>query len=226
MDVAVLRPELNVSKAEASIEEQGIRYGYADIKGIGITAAKWIEKNQPFNDFDHLLEVSQQDEKKITLKNGMRKVAIHKGQIDSLRKLTELKERDLIEVEEELLGVALSDNSDEILAQYSDMIEAQCVDFETVLERHNVAPNQKMFKVAGVIVGVRETKTKKGTPMAWVTIQNQGLTLDLTVWQEELQRLRFALNRRTAGIFTLAANERGVNLREVKILFRQETNDG
>lgn len=40
LDVAVLRPELNVSKAEASIEDEGIRYGYADVKGIGITAAK------------------------------------------------------------------------------------------------------------------------------------------------------------------------------------------
>jgi len=222
MDVAILRPELNVSKAEASIEEQGIRYGYADVKGVGIAAARWIEANQPFKDFDDLLEVSQRDDKKITLKNGLRKVAIHKGQIESLRQLTELKDRDLIEVEENLLGIALSDNSDEILNQYSDMIEAQCVDFETVLERHTVAPNQKLFKVAGVIVGVRETKTKKGTAMAWLTIQNQGLTLDMTVWQEELHRLRFALKTRTAGIFTIAANERGINLREVKILFRQD----
>ncbi len=174
------------------------------------------------NDIADVLEVSQRDDKRITLKNGLRKVAIHKGQIESLRQLTELKDRELIEVEENLLGIALSDNSDEILNQYSDMIEAQCVDFETVLERHTVAPNQKLFKVAGVIVGVRETKTKKGTAMAWLTIQNQGLTLDMTVWQEELHRLRFALKTRTAGIFTIAANERGINLREVKILFRQD----
>lgn len=152
-------------------------------------------------------------------------MAIHKGQIESLRKLTESTDRELIQVEEELLGVALSDNSDEILAQYSDMIEAECVDFETVLNRHQGDPNRTAFKVAGVIVGIRETKTKKGSPMAWVTIQNQGLTMDMTVWQEELQRLRFALTTRTAGIFTLSANERGINLRQVKILFRQETND-
>lgn len=221
MGVKVLRPELNVSKAEASVEADGIRYGYADVKGIGITAAKWIEKNQPFNDFDHLLEVSQQDDKKITLKNGLRKVAVHKGQIESLRKLTELEDNELIEVEEELLGVALSDNSDEILDQYRDMIDAQCVDFETILNRDQLPPDRTHFKVAGIVTNVRETKTKKGAPMAWVTIQNGGLTLDMTVWQEGLERFRFALNKRTAAIFTIVANERGCNLRDVKILFRQ-----
>lgn len=166
MGVSVHRPELNVSSAEAKIEQDGIRYGYADVKGIGLSAAKWLEKNQPFDSFDHLLEVSQRDDMKITLKNGIRKVAIHKGQIDSLRKLQELEDEALIEAEEELLGVALSDDSEIVFEQYADKIEAECNTFEDVFNR-GTGPNAKsQFKVAGIISTIRETKTKKGAPMA------------------------------------------------------------
>lgn len=219
MGVSVHRPELNVSGAEAKVEQDGIRYGYADVKGIGITAARWLEKNQPFDGFEDLLEKSQRDDMKITLRNGIRKVAIHKGQIESLRRLKELEDDALIEAEEELLGIALSDNSEIVFEQYADVIEAECNTFEEVFNR---SAGKADFKIAGIISSIRETKTKKGAPMAWVNIENDdGQSIDMTVWQEGLERFNFALNKRTAGIFTITANDRGVNLRDVKILFKQ-----
>jgi DNA polymerase III alpha subunit len=218
LGLKVYRPELNKSKAEATAEAGGIRYGYADVKGIGLSVAKWLEKNQPFADFDALLEYSQQDENKITLKNGIRKVAINKGQIESLKQLSELQDNDLLELEEKLLGVALSDDSAIVLDQYADHIADQCSTFNAVLNR----TDQQYFTVAGIITEVRETKTKNGAPMAWVTLADaEGQELQMTVWQETLDRLRFALKRRTAIIANIVGNDRGLNLKNAKILFRK-----
>jgi DNA polymerase-3 subunit alpha len=113
LEVEILPVDMNLSEAETSIQGKSIRYGFNDVKGIGRSAAQWIVQNRPFDDFDDL--IAKAEERKITLKNGLRRMAINRGHVKKLEALTTLKDEVLWEAEEELLGFSLSDDSANIL---------------------------------------------------------------------------------------------------------------
>lgn len=199
MGISVYPPDLNRSGVSAEIDGDGIRYGFSDVKGLGAGPAKWLVANRPFQDFDDVFDKSQEDEFKITLPNGSRKVAINRGQIAALRRLVELDGEDLLEAEEELLGVALSDQSAKILDDWYDEITKECLSFDEIHE-----PGE--YLVAGVIKNIKYTKTKAGKDMAYVTLTREGVERDVTVWNNELKRLQFVWRRRQAVLARVKAN--------------------
>jgi len=215
LEVEILPVDMNKSEAETSIQGKSIRYGFGDVKGIGKTAAKWLVQNRPFDDFDDL--IAKAEERKITLKNGLMRMAVNRGHVKKLEALTTLQGENLWDVEEELLGFSLSDDSSSILDEYAEEIEAECVPFSEIED-----PGQ--YTIAGVITNIKQTKTKQGKKMAWVTIENGGDEIDLAVWNTELDRLSYVWRRRQAVVANIKVTQRGRNILGAKVLYTKRKN--
>ncbi len=218
MGIAVLPPELNSSDTFAKIDGDAIRYGYSDVKGIGPAVGRWLVKNGPWKDWDEVLEKAQLDEYKATLPNGMRRMAINRGQIDTLRSFEENDgdEAKKIQLEENLLGVALSDPAARILEDHATDIATDCTAYEDL-------KGPGSFTVAGVIKEVKKTKTRQGAEMAWVKIEQGGSELDIAVWGTELKRLNFIWSKRKAVVIQVKVTEDNfVSLVAAKVLYSKE----
>ncbi len=215
--INILPVDMNHSKATTRIEDDGIRYGFQDIKGIGASVARWLVDHGPYRDLDEIIEIAEDPDNKIRLKNGVMTMAVNRGHVERLRRLTESEGEELYEAEEELLGYSLSDTSADILDQYSDEIAEECVALGEV-----DTLNSGRYTVAGIIADIKETKTKAGKPMAWVTIENNGEQQQFTVWDSELTRLSFIWRRRQAVMALVNVNAKGQNIMGAKILKPKE----
>jgi DNA polymerase III alpha subunit len=152
------------------------------------------------------------------LPNGMRRMAINRGQIDTLRsfELHGDDEAKRIELEEQLLGVALSDPAARILEDHATDINTECTPYEEL-------QGPGTFTVAGVIKDVRKTKTKNGAEMAWVKLEQGGNDLDIAVWGTELKRLNFIWSKRKAVLIQVKVTEDNfVSLVAAKVLYSKE----
>jgi DNA polymerase-3 subunit alpha len=231
MDLKMLPPDVNRSKLSMSTTPEGIIYGLANIKGVA-GAAKWIVKHQPYKDLEDFLE--KQQKHKISLPNGTMKVAVNSAQIATLVSLGAFgpdaeyeKEKDviirplegdeLLLAQEEKLGLALSDDSAKVLAEYEDTIDQICTPLDAIDEIGGE------YFVAGVIQDIAKKKTKHNKPYARVKIENHGDDLEFSVWDNELRRLAFMWRKRQAGIFRVKKTARGVNLMEAQALLPKPT---
>jgi DNA polymerase-3 subunit alpha len=212
MGIEFFSVDLNESEEETSLAENGIRYGFADVKNVGKGPAKWLVKNRPFKDWDDVLVKAQESERKITLPNGTRMVGIKAPQVQILRDLSEKSGNELLDLEEELLGVAISDKSARILEDYSKEIDTECTPLYEAIE-------PGIYTIAGVVKAIKKTKTKQGKEMAWVTIESGGDTRDIAVWSDELKKLSFVWRNRQAVVANVRVNDRGTSLINAKPLF-------
>lgn len=212
MNIAILPPDINHSDVDTTIDGNSIRYGLSNIKWMGKSPAKWIISNRPFSSYEEILERAQDPTLKITLPSGVKKVAIDTRQVENLKRLATYTGTELFDLEEELLGLTISDNSDTILEEYAKEIEEQCVVLDHVDEEGD-------WTIAGVIKEIKLTKTKAGKPMAWVTIENNGVEKVFSVWSSELTRLKFIWRRRTAVIAQVSTNSRGSTIKAAKVLY-------
>jgi DNA polymerase-3 subunit alpha len=215
MKIPVLGPELNKSKLSSSLDGEAIRYGYNDVKHVGVGPARWLVKHGPFESWDEVLEKARDDKYKIVLPSGIRKMAIDSGQVEKLRSLSILEGDALLNTQEELLGVALSDNSAKILEDHKEDIEKEC----TPLDKLDT-PGE--YTIAGIIQDIRRTKTRAGKEMAFVKIQNDGQEQEVAVWNSELDRLDFIWRRRTAVVAQIKVNSRGTSLISARVLYGKD----
>jgi DNA polymerase-3 subunit alpha len=233
-DIAVLPPRINESGVNVTRQGDKIIYGFNNIKGIGVAPAKWIVEHQPYDDVGEFISSVQLY--KTILPNGQKRVAVDKGKIKNLIYLgafgdnaewnekikkdtfethRPLKEAELFELEEELLGVALSDDSATILTEYQDEIDKLCTPLDMMYEEGE-------YTVAGVVKELRDAKTKKGDAMMFVTIENEPITLEFAVWSNVKKRLDFMLRRRTAGLFHIKRDKKGrYSLLNARVLHRR-----
>jgi DNA polymerase-3 subunit alpha len=215
-NIKVLKPDINKSKEHTAIDGNAIRYGFADVKGVGLAPAKWLVKHQPYKDFAELEEKSNDEATKITLANGSRKKGINIGQINALRELTESNEDEMPEVEEKYLGIAISDPAVEILNEYADEIADECVPIEAT-------DDVGTYTIAGVITEIKHAVTRQGKPMAWVTIEHNGVSKSIAVWNTELERLSFIWRRRQALVAHIKVTDRGCNILSARALYTKKS---
>lgn len=235
LDIEVLPPKINESGVQVTRQGDKIIYGFNNIKGIGLAPARWIVEHQPFDSVEEFLDATQLD--KATLPNGQKRVAVDKKKIKNLiylgafgedaewnEKLKKdvfelhqpLCDQELFTVEEDLLGVALSDDSATILNDYSEEIERLCTPLDMMNEEGE-------YTVAGIVKEIRDAKTKKGDAMAFVTIENGLVTLEFAVWSNVKKRLDFMLRRRTAGLFQIKMDKQGrYSLLNARVLHRRQ----
>jgi DNA polymerase-3 subunit alpha len=239
MSIKVLPPQINDSDVQITKRGDAIIYGFNNVKGIGLPPARWFVAHQPYDDVEDLLIKAQTF--KQTLPNGQQRVVVNAGQIENLIRLGAFGEcsynkkikkdvykriepeqgTDKLDLEEELLGVALSDDSATILEEHAEIIDEMCVPLDSMTE-----PGE--YTVAGIIRGIRESKTKNGDKMAYLTLEIEGQEVECAVWSNILKRLDFIFRRRQAGIFLLKKDKQGrLALSNAKALFRStsQTND-
>jgi DNA polymerase-3 subunit alpha len=207
LDIKVYPPILGTSSAVADISGNGILLGYTDINGFGIQSARWMEENVK----QHLSKAEFCE-----LINGTS--LVNQGHVNILEALGMFVDSDPIEytrqleLEEEHLKVAVSDNSTEILQQYADTIGEHCTEFALIEEAGE-------YNVAGIIEEIKISKTKQNKPYAKITLNDGTDELQFFVWNENLKRLDFIFRRRTAGIFNIKKNDKGISLLDAVILY-------
>lgn len=151
MGIKILPPAINSSKLSFAIEGNAVRFGYNAVKYIG-KQAELVVQNMPYTSIEDIFE-----------KIGRRKLGkralealIFSGALDEFRdrstlisEHTKLISVNLTKKEFEYLGLIVSQNFDDI----------------------NVAP-EEYAKFNGVITEIELRRTKFGTPMAYITVNN------------------------------------------------------
>jgi DNA polymerase-3 subunit alpha len=237
MGIDILPPDVNRSEEQISKSGDSILYGFQNIKGFGAGPARWITEHQPYDSPEEFLAKAQ--EFKYTLPNGQKRVQVNVGQLeklialgsfgkdaeyqhkikkDTFKEMRPAEDLELLELEEELLGVALSDESATILEDHREIIEKLCVEFDELDEDGE-------YNVAGVVSEYRESKTKKGQAMTFIKIENGPHTMEIAVWSDVRKRLEFIFRRRQAGIFQVKKTNRGTSLLNARALFKRTVNE-
>lgn len=230
MGIEILPPDVNRSEIVTELVDDTILYGLSDVKGMGQSHSRWIVENRPFSSVEEFVVKTQQEDLKYTLPTGVRRIVVDKGRIKTLLRigafaalgvppsidedgeLRLLSQEELVEAEEELLGVALSDDSTQRFEQHKDLIR-DCVPLSKALSH----PNGK-FHVAGIVRQVRKRKTKDGKPMAFVKIGLDAEETEFAVWQEVLRKRGKVLTERKPVYCHLEKSKFGLAALDVMLL--------
>lgn len=219
MGFVIHPPDINHSLTETSIVNGDILYGLRNIKGIGKTHANWVVEHRPFKDYDHFLDETKRDENKVTLPSGIRRIAVGSdkagvlydvGAFDSLEQ-RDVSDRDKMGMEEDLLGVILSDKSAKIMQDFEATISDDCVLFSEMDEPGT-------YDVAGIIKSVREMKTNNGNDMLRIKLSRGVEDLELAVWHDKISKYGFLLKPRVPVLAKVIKTEKGVHLSSAELL--------
>ena len=94
--------------------------------------------------------------------------------------------RKLLEWEKELLGTYLSEHP--LQRQEQELLMQQLI--TTTIDRVVTAPLGQQLTLVGMVQRVRRITTKKGKPMAFVTLEGRGGTLDVVVFPRAFERFK------------------------------------
>src|SRR5690554_1847619 len=204
--IDVLPPNINVSKLEFMPYKNGLLAPLTVIKGIGLNTAKKIIELQPFTDYDDF---------KIKVKDVINEqtiqTLIYAGALDSfkLNRATLLDQNNLDQTGfENFLKDYQTPNIEELPFIELKNQELQTLGFnlkylkdehlEKLMKQYKIQPmtlEHQSIRTIGVIENVKIIHTKKGDPMAFVTLNN-GITLDLTVFPNQYKAYQSLLSDR------------------------------
>jgi DNA polymerase-3 subunit alpha len=227
MGIMVLPPNIQKSGSAVDLVEGDIYFGLSNVKGVGEATAEYIvnlRERYSLDSPESLREV-------LTLETGewekRRDVAKKMGTaftersprqlcrsntIDALERagafdaqherVIDLPDRQ--KLEQEYLGVILSDDAPERLASHWEELET-CDTYEDLeVEGTHTLP--------GVISAVREVHTKKTNKrMGIVSIEYEMDNAEFVVFPREWSNYTFLFKMRTPGIFTVTKDEKGIH---------------
>jgi DNA polymerase III alpha subunit len=111
--------------------------------------------------------------------------------------------------EKELLGVILTDNSQQILSNHFEEIDDICDVYEEAL---NGVETGDRFTLPGTVVNIRQVKAKSsGQSMGIITIEYEGDTLEFATSPQSWRSHKFLWKERACGIFEVKKSDRGYN---------------
>jgi DNA polymerase-3 subunit alpha len=97
-----------------------------------------------------------------------------------------IPDRQMLEWERELLGTYLSNHP---LSQHEQKLLAQEL-ITTTIGHHTTETAGQVLKLVGMVQRVRRIITKRGDPMAFVTLEGSGGTIDVVVFPRTYKRFR------------------------------------
>jgi len=226
MGIGVFPPDINLSSNQTCITEDGIRFGFSDIKYFSNTSASWIIQNRPFSNYDVL--ISKIQENKTTLPNGVKRVALTSKHLSILNMIgamdrmegcpiLEVEDHERIQAEEEYIGVAFSDKTAMILGQYEEEIEDVCSPISKI-----DGPGE--YAVAGVVTEVRDAVAKTGKKYTVFTVKDiDEYELRIYIWEPE--SWKFMLRKGVIGIFQVKITEKfdGATFKTARLLLNKES---
>ncbi len=233
MGINVLSPDIDHSQADISMEGDSIYFGFSNIKGIGKAAAEYLcslrdkyELNSPEDVYDAIENEQREWErsKKAAIAEGTPfkkkspRQSFPQNRIPPLHQIGAFSKKsdevvalqELQRLEKDLLGVIITDNCDDILADHWEEIE-QCDTYSMLDEAE---AGHKVY-VPGIVSNVVPKKTKRdGKAMGIVTIEYQGEQAEFVVFPREWKTYRFLWAERTPGIFALSRSDRGIRFEQ------------
>jgi DNA polymerase III subunit alpha len=239
MAIAVALPDIDKSLAEISVVDGDIYYGFSDIKGIGKNTAEEICRLRDEYDIksaDDLfvaIEVEQslwEEEKKATLAEGLpfkkrsARQTVPQNRIPSLTNIgafdkhtpRDANMRMRQDYEKELLGLILTDESEEILRDNIDELDG--LDGYEALEFEDAAI------VPGIVSDIVPKKTRKdGKSMGIVTIEYNGQQIEFVVFPQDWKSYKFLWKERTVAVFSLVKGDRGVRFKDGQMLVKERS---
>lgn len=219
MNIKVLAPDIDRSGADIETKDGDILFGFSNVKGIGKGTAEFLVKIREGADIttpdklreeiERLQEEWEEGSKKgksprQSFRANLTDILFNAGCWDNYidRDLT-LNQRQ--NFERDLLQVVLTDNSEEVIMANLDKIA-------TTNEYTDVDDDVSKLSLAGVVMGIKETRTKKTREaMGVVTIEYEGDDAEFVVFPKQWKSHKFLWRERTVGIFTLKKTERGLH---------------
>jgi DNA polymerase-3 subunit alpha len=225
--IEVLPPSVLFSSAKCDVVDGAIHFGLSDVKGVGLESAEYFvylrdEVGAPVETPDALFAFMEELTKERERENRRRtkagepkldgkspKQLLRANQIEALVTVgawDELGYRDDVSLqvkqagEKELINVILTDNTKEAFANNENEL-AKCDSYEEAF-----APwtEDRHHKLLGVVVKVKETKTKaKGEKMGVVTIAYEGDTITFAVFPNKWSSSKFMWKERTPVVVNL-----------------------
>jgi DNA polymerase-3 subunit alpha len=223
LGISVLPPDIARSKADITVVDGDILFGFANVKHIGLPTAEYLCELRDRHDItgvEKLYEAIEAEwkiwdeaDKETRGRSPRQKFRqsnithlFNAGAFDDYeeRSLTLVQQQQL---EKELLQVILTDTSQEILDRHADLVQ-ECDGYGTL-------SNGSQMKVPGIVSHIKRVNTKKGKrPMGIVTIEHGDSEAEFVVFPDQWKGYSFLWKERTPGIFTLKQTDRGLHLRE------------
>lgn len=253
MKIKVNPPDIRYSQSRVAVHEGEIYFGFGDVNFVGVSG-DYIVHLRDEKGFDvstpeilcEQLEAFNDEElkaKREAVKEGKPYPAAWKSPKQQLnqKKIACLHDagawdglgerdialRDQQKLEEEFLGVILTDNSEEILAANQEEIDG-CDDwdeavtawaekedlYDWTLDDGEISPEKRFiqYRLAGTIIDIRQTRVKSsGAAMGIITIEHQDKELTFACFSNKWKKYKFLFKPRTTGIFVVkhtAPNDR------------------
>lgn len=175
--IAVLPPDVNISRSGFTVDGDSIRFGLLAIKGVGPAAVAEIVSKRPFSSFEDLEEKCTKQKVNSKVKNAL----LISGALDSFGLRNDTIAEEKADGERETLGFTLSRASD--IERHKHVIESRTVPSHELEE----LDGGSVF-VGGEIVAIKEIKTKKGDPMAFVDLSFGPNEYGLTFFPETFKK--------------------------------------
>lgn len=232
MGIRVLPPNIDVSRADIDMIEGDIYYGFSNVKNVGKGAGEYVcflrdkyELNSPENLSD-AIEAEQklwEEEKALALQEGKKfskkspRQTLRSNQISPLHQVgafahkeeDELSLREVQALEKELLGIIVTDDCEETLAQNWEEVE-ECDPYTDLELEESVS-----VRVPGIVSSINKKRTKRdGKQMGIVTIEHEGDQAEFVVFPREWKSYKFLWNERTTAIFSLTKTDRGIRFED------------
>ena len=224
MGIKINTPDINMSDVEISQKDGELWFGLKNIKWIGEEAARWVVDNRPFANCEQFrsrhAELQKEWEK--NKKGKSPRQLLRSSQIDTLVEAgafdtTDPREYDLMEEAErqkELFGFAIIDPNSDIIERHIERLES-LTSYDELDSLTGVTT-----QIPGVIVEVKEIKTKTGSTMGRVKVEWGGNETEFAVfgasqWNNDdkwAEYKSWLLKPMTLGVWNVKINERGLVL--------------
>lgn len=241
MGIDVYPPDIYKSKANIAVTDGDLYFGFKDIKDVSssgdyltqLRESKTVDVSTPdafIESFESHNKAYLKQQKTIKDEGGVvegksPKQKLRANQIANViavgawrnyipddRTMAEQQE-----LENELLGVILTDNSAEAFQNNAERI-AMCDSWEDLLKPFDIKlvesgsfyqeevgedPDFFDYTVPGVVAGVTEKRSKAGESYAKIVIEYESDTLEFVVFHRQWKSNKFMFRMRTPGIFSI-----------------------
>jgi DNA polymerase-3 subunit alpha len=227
LGIKILGPDINRSESTIAKVGDQILFGLVDIKGVGNDAVKWIVVNRPYASYEEFvdkLEAAQEEWKEAdpdvrgrsprqTVRSNVIKAMLDAGAFDAVHD-REVTERERIELEEALLGIALwtDERIDRLVGQHRKRLE--CLPPLSTLD----TDEDLQHRVPGIITKVTKTKTKPDAryqpnrDMGFVTIEWKGESVRMAAFPDAWDDNNWMFQQGVVGEFLVKSGPRGASL--------------
>jgi DNA polymerase-3 subunit alpha len=234
LGITVRPPDIRKSEVDVAVKDDAIYFGLSNVKGVKNAAAYIKELAERHNvwsleDFQQALALESEDwtaRKKAHKESGnpaqfkepSPKMRCKSNLIEALNRVGAFDayvERSVSmsviqEAEKELLGIILTDNSDEAFANNQDLVD-ECDEYQWFQD----SVSATAARLPGTIVNIRPVKTKAaGKDMGIIKIEWGSETIEFAVFPQQWMAYKFLWKERTPGIFMLKKTDRGIHFED------------